>query len=95
MMKQDFDCDDSYEAEKLAGLLSLNADNSSYIYEVATVINNEIVVTLKDRSSHSIIMRDHNTALNLSSFLQDILDGKKGVLKCGFGGYTVNIILNE
>jgi len=95
MKVQDFDCDDSYEAEKLASLLSLNADNSSYIYEVATVIKNEIVVTLKDRSSHSIIMRDHNAAVNLSLVLQDVIDGKKAVSKCDFKGYTVNIILNE
>ena len=95
MKVQDFDCDDSYEAEKLAGLLSLNADNSSYIYGVATVIENEIVVTLKDRSSHSIIMRDHNAAVNLSLVLQDVIDGKKAVSECDFKGYIVNIILNE
>lgn len=53
-----FECDDIYEAEKLAGLVAVQEDNSTYIHSIANVIENEIVIILKDRSCHSILLKD-------------------------------------
>jgi len=49
-----FECDDRYEAEKLASLVSIQKDDSVYVDDVAAVVGYEIVVKLKDRSSHAI-----------------------------------------
>ncbi|HYZ51158.1 MAG TPA: hypothetical protein VE593_09750, partial [Nitrososphaeraceae archaeon] len=57
-----FECEDKYEAEKLAGLTGLQKDRWTYIRDISDVIENEVVVVLKDRTSHCIIMKDNNNA---------------------------------
>ena len=53
MMIETFECEDNYEAEKLAGLLAVQKDNSIYVSKISGVIKNEIIIMLKDRSSIS------------------------------------------
>ncbi len=60
MMIETFECEDNYEAEKLAGLLAVQKDNSIYVSKIAGVIKNEIIIMLKDRSSHSVTLKDEN-----------------------------------
>jgi hypothetical protein len=71
-----FDCDDGYEAEKLASLMSVQKDNSVWISSIQAVIGNEIVIQLKDRSSHSVLLKDDETVIRLKSFITDVINGK-------------------
>ncbi|HYY41047.1 MAG TPA: hypothetical protein VE692_07335, partial [Nitrososphaera sp.] len=56
-----FECDDHYEAEKLAGLMSVQKDNTVWVSGVVAVLGNEIVLQLKDRSSHAVMLKDEET----------------------------------
>jgi hypothetical protein len=71
-----FECDDRYEAEKLASLLSVQKDNTIWVSGVEAVVGNEIVVQLKDRSSHAVLLKDEQTVFRLNSFMTDLLKGK-------------------
>lgn len=71
-----FECDDRYEAEKLASLMSLQKDNTIWVSGVEAVVGNEIVIQLKDRSSHAVLLRDEETVVRLISFMRDLLKGK-------------------
>jgi hypothetical protein len=71
-----FECDDRYEAEKLASLLSVQKDNTVWVSGVEAVVGNEIVVQLKDRSSHAVLLKDEQTVFRLNSFMTDLLEGK-------------------
>lgn len=73
-----FECDDPYEAEKLASLMSLQKDNTVWVSGVEAVVGNEIVIQLKDRSSHAVLLRDEETVVRLISFMRDLL---KGIIK--------------
>lgn len=92
-----FECDDKYEAEKLSGLLAIQKDNFTYLSGVANVIGNEIVVILKDGSSHSILLKDSKTAIRLSRLIEDIVEGIKTIYESSFEHHTADIIivLNE
>ncbi|MBA3749896.1 MAG: hypothetical protein H0X03_03215 [Nitrosopumilus sp.] len=76
MMK--FICEDSYEAEKLSSIFTLQKDNSLYVSGIAKVIENEVVVKLKDGSHHSILFKDQNNALMLEKMFNELtLDNNK------------------
>jgi hypothetical protein len=71
-----FECDDRYEAEKLASLLSVQKDNTVWVSGVQAVVGNEIVIQLKDKSSHAVLLKDQQTVSSLNSFMTDLLEGK-------------------
>jgi hypothetical protein len=71
-----FECDDHYEAEKLASLMSVQKDNRIWVSGVEAVVGNEIVLQLKDRSSHSVLLKDEQTVGRLNSFMTDLTKGK-------------------
>ena len=58
MKTLNFECDDRYEAEKLASLMSVQKDNTLWVSSIQAVVGNEIVIQLKDRSSHSVVLKD-------------------------------------
>ena len=71
-----FECDDPYEAEKLASLISVQKDNTVWVSGVVAVAGNEIVLQLKDWSSHAVMLKDKETVDRLKSFVIDVIKGK-------------------
>jgi hypothetical protein len=71
-----FECDDPYEAEKLASLISVQKDNTVWVSGVVAVVGNEIVLQLKDWSSHAVMVKDKETVDRLKSFVIDVIKGK-------------------
>lgn len=71
-----FECDDRYEAEKLAGLLSVQKDNSIWVTGVLALVGNEIVIQLRDKSSHAVLLRNVDEAEKLQRFLKAVTEGR-------------------
>jgi hypothetical protein len=88
-----FQCDDRYEAEKLASLVSMQKDDTVYVDGVAVVVGNEIVIKLKDKSSHAVLLKDKENANRLRSLLLDVVKGKLKVRSSDFSGSMVEITL--
>ena len=72
-----FECLDAYEAEKLGSMLSHKSDELTYILGIIKTVDNEIVLMLKDKSCHSIIMKDVDNISRLKVFINDLLFKKK------------------
>jgi hypothetical protein len=90
-----FECDDCYEAEKLASLMSIQKDNNMWVLGVEAVIGNEIVIQLKDRSSHAVLLKDEQTVVMLKSFVTDLMKGKMKIHSSeSFGSITKIKILD-
>jgi hypothetical protein len=70
-------CSDKYEKEKLMGLFSIQKDDSVFVMDVENLIENEIIIKLKDKSCHSIMLNDKNNAYSLYLLIKDIKDGKR------------------
>ena len=70
-------CLDKYEKEKLMGLFSIQKDDSVFVIDVENLIENEIIIKLKDKSCHSIMLNDKNNAYSLFLLIKDIKDGKR------------------
>jgi hypothetical protein len=89
-----FHCDDRYEAEKLASLVSMQKDETVYVDGVAAVIGNEIVIKLKDKSSHAVLLKDKENVDRLKSLLIDVAKGKIKIRSSDFSGSVTEIMLD-
>ncbi len=87
-----FLCEDNYEAEKLSSIFTLQKDNSLYVIEIVKVIENEVVVKLKDGSHHSILLRDRENAQKLKIFFTQLSITKDKVISTSFT--DIEMIIN-
>lgn len=89
-----FQCDDRYEAEKLASLVSVQKDDTVYVDSVSAVVGNEIVIKLKDKSSHAVLLKDRENVDRLKSLLTDVVKGKIKIRASDFSGSVAEITLD-
>ena len=75
-MKINITCDDKYEAQKLASLIFIREGKETYITGILNVIKNELVISLKDESAHSILLKNDEDVENFADFIQSVLDNE-------------------
>jgi len=85
-------CNDKYEAQKLAGLIFVNETKETYITEILNVIENEIVLSIKDKSAHSVIFKDNNQVSIFTDFIQSVLEKKQKIKDVVIAENTLKII---
>ncbi|MFB5631549.1 MAG: hypothetical protein ACE5RN_08160 [Nitrosopumilaceae archaeon] len=73
-MKRKIQCLDKYEAEKLASMIFIKEGRETYISEILNIIDNEIVVKLKDKSAHSILLKDNSQVEFFADFIQSVFE---------------------
>ena len=67
-------CDDKYEAQKLAALIFIKEGKETFITGILNVIKNELVISLKDKSAHSILLKDEGNVEKFADFIQSVID---------------------
>ena len=80
-MKKKIICADSYEAQKLASLIYIKDDDEIFITGILEIIENEIVISLKDKSAHSILFMDKFQAESFADFIQSVIDKVNKITK--------------
>ena len=90
-MKKDIACIDSYEAQKLASLIYIKDDNEIFINGILEIIENEIIISLKDKSAHSILFKDRLQAEIFADFIQSVVDGVHKITETKVLGDIVEI----
>lgn len=73
-MKIKIRCDDKYEAQKISSLLFIKDMNETFITAILNIFDNEIVVALKDKSAHSIILKDKVDVDVFVDFIQSVIE---------------------
>ena len=73
-MKINIKCDDKYEAQKLASLIFIKDGKETFITSILNVIQNELVISLKDKSAHSILLSNEQNVENFADFIQSVID---------------------
>ena len=89
-----FECEDNYEAEKLASLVSIQKDGTVWVTGVAAVIGNEIVLQLKDRSSHAVVLRTDKEAEKLGRLLSEVFGGRATLRNSSATGKITEIAID-
>jgi len=91
-MKINVTCDDKYEAQKLASLIFINDGKETFITGILNVVKNELVISLKDKSAHSILFKDEETVEDFAGFIQSILDKEHTLISTKIIEHVVEIV---
>ena len=68
-MKKKITCEDEYEARKLSSLIYVKQDNEAFITGILEVIENEVIISVKDKSAHSILLKDRFEVESFADFI--------------------------
>ena len=79
-MKARVSCEDKYECQKLASLIFIKESKETYIKKILNIIENEVVVELKDKSAHSVILKDKFQVEVFADFIQSVLEKKHRII---------------
>ena len=73
-MKISIECEDKYEAQKLATLIFIKEAKETYVKSILNVIKNEVVISLKDKSAHSVVLKDEENVEKFADFIQSVIE---------------------
>ncbi len=73
-MKISISCDDKYEAQKFASLIFIKDGKETFITSILNTIENELVISLKDKSAHSILLKDEENVEKFADFIQSVIE---------------------
>ena len=91
-MKIRISCDDKYEAQKLSSLLFIKDANETFITAILNIVDNELVVALKDISAHSILLKDETHVGLFADFIQSVIDKEHKIVSTAIFGQDVEIV---
>ncbi|WP_428325387.1 hypothetical protein [Nitrosopumilus sp.] len=91
-MKITITCDDKYEAQKLASLIFIKDGNETFITGILNLVKNELVISLKDKSAHSILLEDESNVEEFADFAQSIIDKEHKIISTKILGNQVEIV---
>ena len=85
-------CQDKYEAQKLANLIFVNDKKETYVTEILNVVENEVVLSINDKSANSIILVDRDQVLLFTDFIQSVIENKQKIVQTETVGSSVMIV---
>jgi hypothetical protein len=85
-------CQDKYEAQKLANLIFVNDTKETYVTEILNVVENEVVLSIKDKSAHSVILTNNDQVLIFTDFIQSVIEKKQIIVQTETVGSSVKIV---
>ena len=91
-MKVRVSCDDKYEAQKLSSLLFIKDANETFITAILNIVGNELVVALKDKSAHSVLLKDEAQVEIFADFIQSVIDKEHKIVSTVIFGQDVEIV---
>lgn len=91
-MKTTITCEDKYEAQKLASLIYIKDGNETFITGILNVVKNELVISLKDKSAHSILLENETNVEQFADFAQSVIDKEHKIISTKILGNQVEIV---
>ena len=91
-MKINIACDDKYEAQKLSSLIFIKDGKETFITGILNIVKNELVISLKDKSAHSILLKNEETVEYFADFIQSVLDKEHTLISTKIIGHFVEIV---
>ena len=80
-MKIKLSCEDKYESQKLASLIFIKDSQETYISRILNIVENEVVVELKDKSAHSVLLQDTNQVELFADFIQSVIEKEHKIVE--------------
>ena len=71
---------DRYEALKIVSLVFVKDGNETFITGIIDVFETEIVISIKDKSVHSIVLKHKDQVMKFTDFMQSIIEKKDKIV---------------
>lgn len=91
-MKIRIKCLDKYEAQKLSSLIFIKDSSESFISEILNVFENELVVSLKDKSAHSVLLKNEKEVEIFADFIQSVVEKRHKIIDAATFDDEIEII---
>ncbi len=91
-MKVRIRCEDKYESQKLASLIFIKDSKETYISKILNVIENEVIIELKDKSAHSVLFKDKIQGEKFTDFLQSVMEKEHEIISTEILDQDVEIV---
>ena len=91
-MKIRISCDGKYEAQKLSSLLFIKDSNETYLTVILNIVGNELVVALKDKSAHSILLKNEIHVEMFADFIQSVIEKEHKIVSTEIFGEDIEIV---
>jgi len=91
-MKINIICDDKYEAQKLAALIFISEGKETFITGILNIVENELVISLKDKSAHSILLKDEENVEKFADFIQSVMDKEHKLVSTKILEHVVEVV---
>ncbi len=91
-MKIIITCNDKYEVQKFASLIFINDGKETNITAILNVIKNELVISLKDKSAHSILLKDQANVEKFADFIQSVIDKEHKIVSTKILEHNIEIV---
>ena len=60
--------------------------------EILNVIENEVVLSIKDKSAHSVVLMNNEQVLLFTDFIQSVIEKKQKIIQTETVGSSVKIV---
>ncbi|MFZ8938270.1 MAG: hypothetical protein ACO2Y5_08480 [Nitrosopumilaceae archaeon] len=90
-MKVKISCEDKYEAQKLASLIFIKDSNETFVTRILNIVENEVVIELKDKSAHSVLLKDNIQVEKFADFIQSVVEKGQKIVSTKVFDYEVEI----
>ena len=87
--------EDKYEAQKLASLILVKEGNETFITEIIDVFGTEIVISIKDKSAHSVVLKDKEQVVKFTDFMQSVIEKKSKIVGTSTDEEQVGIVKED
>tara|TARA_Y100000996_G_scaffold378527_1_gene331246 strand:- start:70 stop:363 length:294 start_codon:yes stop_codon:yes gene_type:complete len=87
--------EDKYEAQKLASLIFVKEGNETFITEIIDVFGTEIVISIKDKSAHSVVLKDKEQVVKFTDFMQSVIEKKSKIVDTSTDEENVGIVKED
>ena len=87
--------EDKYEAQKLASLIFVKEGNETFITEIIDVFGTEIVISIKDKSAHSVVLKDKEQVVKFTDFMQSVIEKKSRIVGTSTNEEQIGIVKED
>ena len=91
-MRIKLSCEDKYESQKLSSLIFIRDSNETYITKILNVIDNEVVLEIKDKSAHSVLLKDRYQVEVFVDFIQSVIEKEHKIISAAIFEQDIEIV---
>ncbi len=79
----------------MASLIFVKEGNETFITEIIDVFGTEIVISIKDKSAHSVVLKDKEQVVKFTDFMQSVIEKKSKIVGTSTDEEQVGIVKED